>query len=172
MGRFGWHLKPIARLQRAGRLTFYGKIKATFEDIAGLYSRMRVPRDRHSRFYFSFHNYRHIARCWTVHLRQNLSRDARGCCSGRRALRRRVCRNQPGEPANRAGCKTRKASSRQHHDLPSLSGSPASGLLQRHLNQFGIGRAIAPERFKCAKGRGLQGALAAGRLRPTSLQWR
>jgi hypothetical protein len=41
MGRFGRHLKPIARLQRAGRLAFYGKIKATFEDIAGLDSRMR-----------------------------------------------------------------------------------------------------------------------------------
>jgi hypothetical protein len=32
---------------------------------------MRVPRDRHSRFYFSFHNYRHIARYWAVRLRQN-----------------------------------------------------------------------------------------------------
>ena len=32
---------------------------------------MRVPSDCHSRFYFRFHDYRDIARHWTVHLRQN-----------------------------------------------------------------------------------------------------
>ena len=49
-------------------MTLYGKIKATFENIARLDSRMRVPRDRNSRFYFSFNIYRDITRHWTVSL--------------------------------------------------------------------------------------------------------
>ena len=172
MGRFGWHLKPIARLQRAGRLTFYGKIKATFEDIAGLYSRMRVPRDRHSRFYFSFHNYRHIARCWTVHLRQNLSRDARGCCSGRRALRHRIGCNQPGEPANCAGRKTRKPLRVSITTSPPCPDRQRPDFYRGILISSGLGGQSPPNASSVQKVGACRGRLPAGRFRPTSLQWR
>jgi len=68
MRRFRRHLKAIARLQRAGRLTLYGKIKATFEDIAGFDTRVRMTGDGHSGFYFHFRNYGHITRCWAIRL--------------------------------------------------------------------------------------------------------
>jgi len=55
MGRSRRHLERIARLQRAGRLTFDGEFEAAFNDIGGLDSRMRVAPDRHSRFYFRLH---------------------------------------------------------------------------------------------------------------------
>ena len=102
MGRFGRHLEAIARLQCTGWLTLYGKIKATFNDIPGLDARMRVPCDRHSRFYLRFCSYRDVTRYWTLRLCENFSCDAGGRC-GWRALRGRFCRNEPGEPANRAG---------------------------------------------------------------------
>jgi hypothetical protein len=59
-------------------------------------------------------------------------------------LCRRICRNQPGEPANRAGRNTRKASSRQHDDLPSLSGSPVPGLLSAIIIGSGLRRHAPP----------------------------
>ena len=52
---FGWNLESIARLQRADWLAFYGEIQAALKDIAGFYSRMFVPGDCHSRFYFCLH---------------------------------------------------------------------------------------------------------------------
>ena len=52
MGRCGRYLEPITRLQRAGRLTLYGELKAAFKDIGGLDPWMRVAPDRHSRIYF------------------------------------------------------------------------------------------------------------------------
>jgi hypothetical protein len=40
-------------------LTLYREIKTILEDIAGLDSRVGVPRGRHPRFYFSFCIYGH-----------------------------------------------------------------------------------------------------------------
>ena len=127
MGRFSGHLVRIARLQRAGWLALYGEIETAFNNITGFDSRMRVPSNQNSRIYFTFNNYRHITRNWTVCLRQNFSRNARRCC-GRRALRRCVSRNESGSCADRAGSKTCKASSCQHGNLPAAPGSLAFGL--------------------------------------------
>ena len=55
MWRFGRNLEAIAWLQRTDWLTFYREIQAAFKDIAGFYSRMFVPSDCHSRFYFRLH---------------------------------------------------------------------------------------------------------------------
>ena len=48
MGRCGRYLEPITRLQRAGRLTLYGELKAAFKDIGGLDPWMRVAPDCYS----------------------------------------------------------------------------------------------------------------------------
>src|SRR5262249_7986793 len=108
MGRIGWDLEAVARLQCPGRLTFHRKIKAAFKDIAGFDTRMRAPHNRHSRLYFRFCIYRHITWHRTVHLRQYLSGDAGGRC-GRRALRRRLCRNEASEPANAQAARPAKS---------------------------------------------------------------
>ena len=55
MGRGGRYLEPIARLQRAGRLTFDGELEAAFKDIGGLDPWMRVAPDCYSRLYFRLH---------------------------------------------------------------------------------------------------------------------
>ena len=52
MGRCGGYLETITRLQRAGRLTLNGKLKAAFKHIGGLDPCMRVAPDCYSRFYF------------------------------------------------------------------------------------------------------------------------
>src|SRR6516164_2749828 len=129
----GRYLKTIARLQRADRLTLYGKIEATFEDIAGLDSWMRMPGDRHARFYFRLGIYCHITRHGTVHLRQDLSADPGGCC-GWRTLRQRVRRDELGEPADRAGRKTCKATSCKHYDLSLDHGTSDRYITGRRLS--------------------------------------
>src|ERR1700693_5304675 len=129
MRRFDRDLETIARFQYAGRLTLYGKLETALQDVARFDSRMRVPRKRHSRVYFHFHVYRHIARHWAVHLRENFSLDAWRQYE-RRALRRRLGGNEPCNRTDRAGSKTRKASSCQHGSLPFMSGSLASELLE------------------------------------------
>src|SRR5216683_41081 len=52
VGGFWRNLETIARFQHPSRLALYGKLKATFQDIAQFDSRMRMPRDRHPRIYF------------------------------------------------------------------------------------------------------------------------
>src|SRR6267378_1242629 len=117
MWRVGRHLETIARLQGAGRLTFYRQLKATFDDIGGFDSWMGMPRDCHARFYFRFHNDRHISRRRTVGLRQNLSCNP-GRRGRRRALRRRIGRNEPRYRADRARRNPCKVSSCQHDEPP------------------------------------------------------
>ncbi len=117
MRRFGRYLEGIACFDCAGRLTLYGKLEAAFQDIGGFDSRMRVSPDRHPCLYCRFDEQRHIARRRTVHLRQNLSRDAGRCC-GWRALGRRLGGDNRRNSADCARRNTREFPSRQHTALP------------------------------------------------------
>jgi len=132
MGRPSRHLITIPWIVCAGWLAFYGELQAAFNNIGRLDSRMSMARNRHSRIHFCINDYRHITWNRTVRLRQNLPAKAGRSC-GRRTLRRCVSRNESRKSADCAGRKTRKSSPCQHGDLPAISGSRVSGLLQTRI---------------------------------------
>jgi hypothetical protein len=61
VGRCGRYLEPITGLQRAGRLTFYGKLKAALKDISGFDPRVGVAPDRHPCLYFRLDKQRYVS---------------------------------------------------------------------------------------------------------------
>src|SRR4051812_35374847 len=143
MRRLGRDLERIAGFHFAGRLTFDRKLEAAFQHVRRFNSRMRMPADRHARFYRGFHEYCRIARHRTVCLRQDLSTDATPRC-GRRALRRGGGRNKLANSTERARRKSRKAASRQH-DQPPCCARIASVRTHttRYATKFGATRATA-----------------------------
>src|SRR5262249_47929329 len=117
MRSVGRYLERVTRLQCAGRLTLNGKVESTLDDIARLDSGMCVSGDQYARLYFRFRSYRHVARHWSVGLRENLTCDTRSCCS-RCALRHCTRGSEFAKSANRAASDTGERSSRYHELLP------------------------------------------------------
>src|ERR1700730_5826131 len=83
MRRFGRYLESIAGLDYARRLALHRQLEATFQDIRGLDSGMRVSPDRDTGLDRRLDEQRLVAGRGPVRLRQDLSRDATRCCRRR-----------------------------------------------------------------------------------------
>jgi hypothetical protein len=142
MGCLGRHLEPIIRFQCAGRSASYEEVKVTFHSIAGHDAGMRRPRNDHSRFYFSFHIYRHITRHRAV-VRDRIFRVTPGVVAIGVPWPEALFAMNPVSPQIAQDAEPARSRRVNINGLPSFSDPQCPEFRERYRNGFGIARARA-----------------------------